>query len=420
MIGGQDMIEEYFKFPIETKTACQFKWTWSTIFLSKGTTSSCHRCNSWDLKDINFEDFHNHPGKVSDREKMLEGQWPGNGCEYCKRIEDAGGKSERTAYINDADCCPPELKDNPFATEVTPRILEVYFTNLCNQACVYCNPLFSSVIEQEIKKYGPLESEYDLDGSFKPVDNYAEMKDKFWSWMNVNSKKLFEFQVLGGEPLYQPEFTECLSFLEERSHPRLTWKIFSNLKHPTTTFIKTIQKLDKLVDDGKLKSIEIVCSIDCWGKEAEFARYGMSLENWQDNFTVLLQSKNIKISVQATLSSVTLPTAYVLVDKLIEWSKIKYINYGANIVASPTFMDPAIFGSDLKPFIDKLNDSLVKSSWKDASAYIAGFGNMIVSTEPDLEKLQRLKNYLNRLDQRRGQSWRSVYPWMEKSFDKFI
>lgn len=411
---------DYHKFPIETKTACQFKWTWSTIFLSKGTTSSCHRCNSWDLNEIDFKDFHNHPGKVQDREKMLDGQWPGNGCEYCKRIEDAGGESERTAYINDADCCPPELKDNPFATKVTPRILEVYFTNLCNQACVYCNALFSSVIEQEIKKYGPLESEYDLDGSFKPVDNYAEMKEKFWSWMNVNSKELFEFQVLGGEPLYQPEFTECLSFFEERSHPRLNWKIFSNLKHPTTAFIKTIQKLDKLVDDGKLKSIEIVCSIDCWGEEAEFARHGMSLKNWQDNFDVLLQSKNVKISIQATLSSVTLPTAYVLVDKLIEWSKIKHINYGANIVASPTFMDPAIFGSDLKPFIDKLNDSLAKSPWKDASAYIAGFGNMIVSTEPDLEKLQRLKNYLNRLDQRRGQSWRSVYPWMEKSFDKFI
>jgi hypothetical protein len=183
------------------------------------------------LNEIDFKDFHNHPGKVQDREKMLDGQWPGNGCEYCKRIEDAGGNSERTAYINDADYCPPELEDNPFATKVTPRILEVYFTNLCNQACVYCSPLFSSVIEQEIKKYGPLETEYDLEGSFKPKENYLELKDKFWEWMEEHSTELYDFQILGGEPLYQPEFEECLEYFERTSHPNLNWKIFSNLKH---------------------------------------------------------------------------------------------------------------------------------------------------------------------------------------------
>lgn len=416
MSGGQDMT----KFPIKTETACQFKWTWSTIFLSKGTTSSCHRCKNWDLNEIDFKDFHNHPGKVQDREKMLEGQWPGNGCEYCKRIEDAGGDSERTAYINDANYCPPELEDNPFATKVTPRILEVYFTNLCNQACVYCSPLFSSVIEQEIKKYGPLESEYDLEGTFKPKENYPELKEKFWEWMKEHSTELYDFQILGGEPMYQPEFDECLEYFENSNHPNLNWKIFSNLKHAPDKFLEKIQKIDKLVESGKLKSFGIVCSMDCWGEEAEFARYGMSLENWEENFNTLLQSKNVKINIQATLSSVTLPTAYLFVDKLVEWSEKKEIVYGANVVAVPSFMDPAIFGRELEPFLIKLNDSLAKSPWKEAANYIAGFANMIMNAEPDSEKLLKLKNYLNRLDQRRGQSWRRVYPWMEKSFDKFI
>jgi hypothetical protein len=30
-------------FPIKTATACQLKWNWSTLFLTTGTTSSCHR-----------------------------------------------------------------------------------------------------------------------------------------------------------------------------------------------------------------------------------------------------------------------------------------------------------------------------------------------------------------------------------------
>jgi hypothetical protein len=77
-----------------------------------------------------MQDFHNHPGKLGDREKMLEGLWPGNGCEYCKKIEDVGGVSERTGYINDLLLSPKELSLNPTATNVTPRILEVYFTNV--------------------------------------------------------------------------------------------------------------------------------------------------------------------------------------------------------------------------------------------------------------------------------------------------
>jgi hypothetical protein len=59
-----------------------------------------------------MQDFHNHPGKIGDREKMLNGEWPGNGCEYCKKIEDVGGVSERTGYINDLLLSPKELSLN--------------------------------------------------------------------------------------------------------------------------------------------------------------------------------------------------------------------------------------------------------------------------------------------------------------------
>ncbi len=44
----QDKLDQ---FPIETATACQFKWTWSTLFLSVGTSSSCHRCKGWDVSE---------------------------------------------------------------------------------------------------------------------------------------------------------------------------------------------------------------------------------------------------------------------------------------------------------------------------------------------------------------------------------
>ena len=149
------------KWQLNNDPACQFKWTWSTLFLNFGTTSSCHRCKHWKLTKENFMDFHNLPGKIGDREKMVKGEWPGNGCEYCKVVEAAGGISEfgylreinliseRVGYINDLEMVPPENEIDPTETHVTPRLLEVYFSNLCNMSCTYCSAKFSSVIQNE-------------------------------------------------------------------------------------------------------------------------------------------------------------------------------------------------------------------------------------------------------------------------------
>lgn len=411
-------------FPINTATACQYKWTWSTIYLSHGQTNSCHRVNGGNLNENNFKDFHNLPEKIKDRELMLKGEWPGNECNYCKRIEDAGGISERIGYINDADLVPPELEENPNAVYVTPRILEIYFSNLCNQSCVYCSPLFSSVIEHEIKKFGPISSRYFLDGTWSQNILYEKWKKEFWEWMDENSNKLYNFHVLGGEPMYQPEFQECLDFFESHENPNLSWKIFSNLKHDPDKFKTRIDKIAKLIENKKIKKFEIVCSMDCWGKEQEYARNGMTLENWEENFNYLLQQdENVEIFIQSTISPITVSTAYQLTDKVVEWRKIKKnIRQGWNVVANPPFLDPSIFGHYLTDYMEKLVTSSLKirdPSSPDIS-YLDGFATQIKSSNVNIEMLKELRNYLDELDKRRNQNWRLIYPWMDEIFIREI
>ena len=83
------------QFPIRSKTACQSKWTWSTIYLNQLSTASCHRVNPIPFSLEEFDDFHNIPKKLEDRRLMIKGEWPTGGCEYFKDIEDAGGWSDR-------------------------------------------------------------------------------------------------------------------------------------------------------------------------------------------------------------------------------------------------------------------------------------------------------------------------------------
>lgn len=407
-------------FPIKTETACQYKWTWSTIYLSQGQTNSCHRVNGGRLNETNFKNFHNLPEKIRDRELMLDGKWPENECNYCKRIEDAGGVSERSGYINTLDMVPPELEVDPTATTVTPRILEIYFSNVCNQSCVYCSPMFSSVIEQELKKFGPLSNRYFLDGNWSPHPLYNQWKKEFWEWMHENSTHLYDFQVLGGEPMFQPEFNECLDFFETHSNPRLNWKMFSNLKHDTKQFKKKIEKIAELVRTSKIDRFELVCSIDCWGPEQEYARNGMTLENWEENFEYVLGIPEIRIFIQSTISPITLPTAYQLVDKIIKWNERKPVHQGWNVVANPPFLDPSIFGHYMTEYVDKLIESaekLKRPHFPDIS-YLEGFGVQIKNAKVNLEMLKELRDYLDELDTRRNQNWRSIYPWMDEIFIK--
>jgi len=172
-------------FPIKTETACQLKWTWSTIYLHSGTTNSCHRVGLNDIDPDNFAQFHNTPKKLSDRQLMLAGKWPTGGCEYCEKIETAGGSSDRMFHLTIPNMSPPELDADATAVAVTPRIVEVYFDNTCNMSCIYCWDGFSSQIQQENIRFGRFEKDgMVIENRSKRHPDVAGMTEKFWHWLD--------------------------------------------------------------------------------------------------------------------------------------------------------------------------------------------------------------------------------------------
>jgi hypothetical protein len=414
------IFEHWNQLPINKDTACQFKWTWSTLFLNFGTTTSCHRCRHWPLTVDNVEDFHNVPGKLADREKMLQGQWPGNGCEYCRMVEDVGGISERQSYIKDQPYLPPEMSINPSATSVTPRLLEVYFSNLCNQACTYCSAKFSSVIDAENKRHGEI-THSDLE-VYRHFDNpdYAIMREKFWNWMDRHGQSLYKFQILGGEPLYQPEFERCIEWFNQNPCPELEWHVFSNLKHKTERLAEQLDRIEQLITDKKLKSFQIVASMDCWGAEAEYARYGMSLDQWERNFLLLMNRPWVQLQVHSTITSLTTPTMWELYQNIIRWedNKImpwgmpKYVHYSWNTIQDPKWMNPKVFGDYCVPELDRLLATLATRDMRfqrDIS-YLTGIRTQLSAAQPNHYEMYRFRAHLDELDQRRKLNWRGIYP----------
>ena len=342
-------------FPIKTETACQLKWTWSTIFLNDGTTSSCHRVGRHDIPVDNFANFHNTVEKIQQRETMLRGEWPkpleymheDEGCNYCQKIEDSGGHSDRQNHLKIPNLSPKELELDLNAVVVTPKILEVFINNTCNLSCTYCNARNSSQIEFENNKFG----DFNKNGvtiPIKVIDRDLNQKnvEKFFAWLETNSNELRRLHLLGGEPLYQKEFYRCVDFFKSHPNRELELNLVTNLMLAPAKFKVFIDQIKQMVIQRYIKRFDITVSLDCWGAEQEYARWGIKLDTIQQNMETLLNEKWIYLSINSTLTPLTIPTFPALIKKINEWRTVRSTNHHFQTVFSPSYHNPEIFGGE--------------------------------------------------------------------------
>ncbi len=401
-------------FPINTATACQLKWVWSTIFLASGTTASCHRTNHHKF-DYNTFNFHNTPSKIKDREKMLAGEWPNRGCEYCKNIEDSGGISDRITNLDLWEFDPSkELQANNITTTVTPQILEIYFNNTCNLKCTYCGPYFSSLWNDELKRFG--------DKTFVTDINYESNKQKCFDWLKININELYQLNILGGEPLYQDEFDQLLDVLEDTPAPELTLTFFSNLAVTPDKLISKIDRIEQLINKGHIKKLMITASLDCWGPEAEFARFPLNLKTWEKNFNYILDKEWINVVIGSTITPLTIKTLYVLLEKINKWNEVRPIYWYGNSVNDPDFMFIDMFGDVFRDDFNRAIDLMPTMFPEHQSIrnYLMGIRDQAGSTGINLTRIEKLYIMLEQSDYRRNTNWRKVYPWLVKLFQQHI
>ena len=416
------------EFPIKKGLPCQLKWNHSTVYLTEGRTNSCHRAGNgkYDASGDVLE-FHNIPNKIEDRKKMLAGIWPGNGCEHCKHIEEAGGASDRTIHLKmEGTSAPPELEHDLSAVHVTPRILEIYWGNTCNQKCIYCTSHYSSQIHQEEKRFGTFEKDGVLiDSSWRINQNIDEDTEKLFNWLHKNMQDLHKVIVLGGEPFLQKETFRFIEMLEKSDYPDLTLVFFSNHNVEHERFKNWIARLDRLQKSGRLDKIQIFFSCDALGAEGEYARTGLDLSVALKNFEYILYNTDIEQGINTALSLPAVPGMPALSryinkcskTKPIYWSMMKCNQY--EIPPRP-YMYPGIFGSlvnewGLREAIETFDTNTkgypdsVKVNHK---TYMKGILSEFEKRKPSLKRQKQFKIYLNELDRRRDTDWTKLYPQM--------
>jgi organic radical activating enzyme len=311
---------------------CLAKFRQVTLHLGTGMTHSCHHPSP---HKIELAEIKNNPAALfntkilkSARKQMLNGERPDE-CDYCWRVEDNDGVSDR--FYKSLE--PWALPDHDSITQLTgdediyPKYLEVSFNNACNLQCVYCGPEFSSKWVEELKKYGPLKV---LEGTkdekwvqgYQDLDtlNYKNREfnpyvDAFWKWFPEASKHLKHYRITGGEPLMSKETFKSMDWIIENPNQDLEFSVNSNLSVPEQLWESFIERLKIIADNKLVKKFTVYTSVEGWGERAEYARTGLNFDLFKKRVEFLAAMDNVRVVVMAAFNMFSI-TSF---DKVLDW-----------------------------------------------------------------------------------------------------
>ena len=235
---------------------CPMPWT-GLMYNFDGEVKNCIRSAGplGTIKDQPIESIlvdNNQP-----RQQQIVDHEPVATCHTCYDLE-RGKKgfdhiSDRVFYIR-------ELKNTPVDT-YQPGVfdlqtVDVRWTNLCNFACVYCGPEFSSRWSQELKIH-------------PATPNQQQLAD-FKNYIYQHASQLKHVYLAGGEPLLMKENLLLL----ERLNPTTNIRINTNLSKVDTRVFETV---------CEFPNVHWTVSVETMADEFEYIRYGGSWHDFMEN-----------------------------------------------------------------------------------------------------------------------------------------
>lgn len=417
----------YFAKLMGEPLTCLSKWRWSTVHLEMGYSRSCHRTHEDHFTEDTIEDFHNLPMQLETRQLMLEGKWPGKGCDYCKKLEAVGAISDRLEFNNMSyeGNVPKELLTDNRAVKVTPTLIEIALGNLCNMSCIYCGPTYSSLWEAEMTKQ-PDDKLREPERMFDKA-TYRRIVDKFFGWLDKNISSLRDIHILGGEPTLQPELLRLIELLETHPDVQLdSFIVMSNLKVPKLKLAMIANRLEKLLASQRVKRIILSPSLDCWGPQQEYIRTGLNLAQFDDNLGYLaVNHPNLDMNVHGVITALTIKTMPELIERINYYNTLRKgprVTYNWNFVARYRYLHPASFpmgfyDEDFERIYTAMRNVESHVDVDRSLEIMQGYQRLINTTTYNPTAISEMKSVLDKLDDRRGTSWRPLFPWIDQ-FDE--
>lgn len=313
---------------------CLAKWMQTSLHLTTGHTNSCyhppvHKININDIAN-NPSALHNTEHKKTQRARMLNGERPQE-CSYCWRAEATGNLSDRHYRSGEpwaAEAFEQIKANDPLTWDVNPTYVEVNFSNVCNLKCSYCSPQFSSTWAQEAAKYGayPTKQNHNDPSFFTgnryviPNKDHNPYLEAFWKWWPTLYPQLKHFRMTGGEPTMDKNTYKVFDYVLANPKPDLHLNTTSNFSQESVVFDKYLDYVRRLCEGENIEHFMQFVSLDTWGQQAEYIRYGMDFELVKHNierFLTEIPGKN-SLTFIITVSNLAIPNIRKLLEYVLE------------------------------------------------------------------------------------------------------
>lgn len=343
---------------------CLAKWKQVSLHLPTGLNNSCyhpplHAIPAELLKD-NPGALHNTPYKKEQRKIMLKNERPSE-CSYCWTMEDNNKLSDRHYRSGE----PWAAKDFDVVVnstgeeDVVPSYVEVNFNHVCNLACSYCSPQFSSTWQQEVETHGgyPTSTVHNDPSHFVgrnrpiPVREHNPYVDAFWQWWPTLYPELQHFRMTGGEPILDKNTYRVFDYVLANPKPDLHLNVTSNFSVDERSWQKYKGYVKDLCEGEKIEHFMQFVSLDSWFEQAEYIRHGLDfglLWDRVNQFLTDIPGRN-SITFIITMNNLAVPGVGKLLSGILGLRKIYSKTYQRVWFDTPVLRTPTWQSIQLLP-----------------------------------------------------------------------
>jgi len=410
-----------------------------------------------DGKPANFnttglKDAWNNSYMRSVRLQMLKGEKPAS-CLKCYKEEDAGHASKRmweTEYWGNRFDLDELVRETQEDGSVPPKIryIDLRMGSKCQLGCVMCSPHDSSGWVKDWKKmYPTLENaklknsmQWDQKGQVDGATYNWHMKNpKFWEELYEQIPHMYQLYFAGGESTV---IEEHYTLLEEVVRRGYAHKI--ELRY-NSNGVELPQRLFDLWD--KFKRVRFHYSIDAHGIQNDYIRYPSVWEHQVKQFHLL---DNTGPNVEVTTATTIMALNIYYLPEFVKWKiaqNFKKINIwplgagGINMHFAywPPQLNVKVLPPEFKAEVTrKYKEEFIpwmKANWQlftgveqagvDYDTWLAStygvkrFENIVnfMNAEDWSERLPEMKEWVEKLEQHRGQNFAQAFPDMTHIFD---
>lgn len=363
---------------------CPMPWV-GLMYNHDGTVKNCIRSagpigniQKHAIEDILLGDIN------QDTQAKMSRDQPGTLCHPCYDLENRKKSfdiiSDRIFYIR-------EMKRLPLDTysqgQHSLRTVDLRWSNLCNFACVYCSPNYSSRWAQEMKMHAPEPNE--------------QQKTQFKSYVFDRIKDLKHVYLAGGEPLLMKENLEMLDLLK-RENSQVNLRINTNLS-----------KVDNKIFDRVcgFQNVQWIVSVESMEDQFEYIRYGGRWADFIENLEIIKELPH-KISFNMLYFLLNHQSFFDTVDYL------RSIGFHPNSFVAGALLWPDylnirhlpdhVLKSVLEILQNRINQSpgyLLEDSYRNLMHYIQ---------QPFTKDLAGSLAALKQMDQRRNLNSEQIFP----------